>query len=281
MKKFWTMVLDYVMIALGSAVVALALNVLLVPNKVASGGVSAIGIVLYHLMHLPMSYSTLLMNLPLFLANIRLLGLRFGAKTAVGVFSLSAVLQLTANWQPWTNNVLLASIYGGVIAGAGLGWVFRYGGTTGGTDLAANLVNRYLGMPMGTALLIIDSIIMIVAVIVFGPELTMYGILAIFIQAKAIDLVQEGIETARTLLIISDHSEQIGRTIMDQMERGVTALNATGLYTGQDKRVLMCAISRSELSKIKAIVHEVDPHAFVIVLNAHEVLGEGFKPKLV
>ncbi len=281
MKKFWSLAIDYVMIALGSAVVALALNLLLVPNKVASGGVSAIGIVLYHLMRFPMSYSTLLLNIPLFLANIRLLGLKFGAKTAVGVLSLSAVLELTAGWQPWTNNVLLASIYGGVIAGAGLGWVFRYGGTTGGTDLAANLVNRFLGIPMGTGLLIIDSIIMIVAVIIFGPELTMYGILAIFVQGKAIDLVQEGIETSRTLLIISDQSEQIGRTVMDTMERGVTVLNATGLYTGQDKRVLMCAVSRNELNKIKTIVHEVDPHSFVIVLNAHEVLGEGFKPKLV
>ncbi|MGE5654074.1 MAG: YitT family protein [Bacillota bacterium] len=281
MKKFWAAAIDYIMIALGSALVALALNVLLVPNKVASGGVSAIGIVLFHLMHFPMSYSTLLLNIPLFLANIRLLGLKFGAKTAVGVLALSAVLEFTANWQPWTNNVLLASIYGGVIAGAGLGWVFRYGGTTGGTDLAANLVNRYLGVPMGTGLLVIDSLIMIVAVIVFGPELTMYGILAIFVQAKAIDLVQEGIETSRTLLIISDRSEEIGRTVMDRMERGVTALNATGLYTGQEKRVLMCAISRSELNKIKTIVHEVDPHAFVIVLNAHEVLGEGFKPRLV
>jgi uncharacterized membrane-anchored protein YitT (DUF2179 family) len=176
-----------------------------------------------------------------------------------------------------TEDLLLAAIYGGVLSGIGLGIAFRAGGSTGGTDMAAQLVARFFPTSVGQALLIVDGMVIVLAGIAFGLELAMYALIAVFITTKTVDVVQEGPNYAKACLIISDHPEPIGESIMQRLERGVTMLDGRGMYTKYDKEVLLVIVSRMEIAAVKSIVAEVDRKAFVIIYDVHEVLGEGFR----
>ncbi|ACL70387.1 YitT family protein [Halothermothrix orenii] len=270
--------IDYLGITMGSILTALGLTLFLIPNKIAAGGVSGLATVIYYLFDLPVGITMLLINIPLFITGIKVLGASFGARTVYGIITLSIFTDLFQPLVPaLTNNLLLSAIYGGVLGGLGLGLVFRFKGTTGGTDMVARLINHYTGMSMGQGLLLADGFVVALAGIFFNVEVALYATLTIFINSKTIDLVQEGLDISKVALIISRHSLKIKDEVLSSLERGVTGLKGYGGYTGEDKDVLLCIISRSEVTKLKRLVYNIDPEAFVIITNAHEVLGEGFK----
>jgi uncharacterized membrane-anchored protein YitT (DUF2179 family) len=219
----------------------------------------------------------LIINIPLFLAGLKIMGKSFGIRTIYGIASLSLFTDLLQpHMTALTNDLLLASIYGGVIGGIGLGLVFRFRGTTGGTDLIASLINYYTGIPVGEGLLIADGIVVTLAGIFFNLEVALYAAVTIFITSQTVDVIQEGLNFKKGVLIISDKAEEINKMVVDELSRGITEFEAKGGYTGERKKVLLCIISRSEVSEIKRAVVEIDKDAFVIISNVHEVLGEGF-----
>ena len=272
-------VYEFLGVTLGVFLIALGLDMFLIPNKIAAGGVSGIATILHFLFHLPVGMVMLVLNIPLFLMGIYRMGLGFGFRSLYGTIALSVVIDVLAPVVPVpTHDVMLAGLYGGVLTGLGLGLVFRYKGTTGGTDLMAAIIRTYTGSNIGQILFMADAGVALAAGIVFdSSELALYALITIFITSWLIDLVLEGISYARAFIIISDRSEEISRLIMEKMDRGVTALHGKGLYTGIDRPVLLSVVSRSEVSQLKEIVYTIDPGAFVILTKVHEVLGEGFK----
>ncbi len=273
--------LDYLGILVGVSLTSLALSWLQIPNKIAAGGVSGLAIVLYYLWGWSVSWTMFMLNLPLFLACLWVFGPRFGAKTLFGAAFISITLEFwdkVVHLQPLTREPLLAALYGGVVAGIGMGLAFRFRGTTGGTDLAAQLLHRFTGISVGQSLLFFDGSIIALAGLVFrSTELALYAIITLFVTGKVVDIILEGFDYAKAAFIISEHSEAIGQKILSELQRGATGLSGRGLYSTTRKEVILCVISRAEVSKMKELVHQIDPKAFVIISDVHEVLGEGFK----
>lgn len=272
------LIIDYLGVAAGSAVVALALDWFLVPNRIAAGGVSGLATVVHHVFGLPVGVTMLAVNVPLFLASVKAIGLRFGVKTIFGTVVTSVLVDVLApHLVPLTRDPALASIYGGVLAGIGIGVTFRFGGSTGGTDMAARLLNRFTSISVGRSLLIFDGFVIALAGIVFNPELAMYAFLSVFVTSKAIDAIQEGSTYAKGAFIISDKADEIGGKILHELERGVTALKGKGLYTQRDRDVLFVIVARQEIHRLSRLVHSVDPKAFMVITDVSDVLGEGFR----
>ena len=273
--------LDYIGILVGVSITALALVWLLIPNKIAAGGVSGLAIVVYHLWGLPVAITMLLLNLPLFLGSLATFGPRYGVKTLFGTTFISIMIEFwdkVMNLIPLTKDPLLASLYGGVIAGVGMGIAFRFRGTSGGTDLAAQLLNRISGVSVGHSLLLFDGFVIIMAGLAFNSsELALYAIITLFITSKALDAILEGLDYAKAAIIISEQSDVIGERILTELQRGATALFGRGLYSSSNKEIILCVISRAEEVRLKELVKQLDPKAFVIITDVHEVLGEGFK----
>ncbi|CCU80098.1 hypothetical protein BH3604 [Halanaerobium saccharolyticum subsp. saccharolyticum DSM 6643] len=270
-------IIEYLGITAGSFLIALALTVFLVPNRIAAGGVSGLATVIYYITSFPIGITMLIINIPLFLAGVKIMGKSFGVRTIYGIASLSIFTDLLQpHMTSLTDDLLLASIYGGVVGGIGLGLVFRFRGTTGGTDLIASLINYYTGISVGEGLLIADGIVVTLAGIFFNLEVALYAAVTIFITSQTIDVIQEGLNFKKGLLIISDKAEEINQMVVDDLNRSTTEFAAKGGYTGEKKRVLLCIISRSEVSEVKRAVADIDKDAFVIISNVHEVLGEGF-----
>lgn len=269
--------IDYLGITFGSFLIALALTVFLVPNRIAAGGVSGLATVIYYITSFPIGITMLIINIPLFFAGLKIMGSSFGIRTIYGIVSLSVFTDLLQpRMTALTDDLLLASIYGGVIGGIGLGIVFRSRGTTGGTDLIASLLNYFTGITVGEGLLIADGIVVTLAGIFFNLEVALYAAVTIFITSQTIDVVQEGLNFKKGVLIISDQADKINQMVVNELNRGVTEFEAKGGYTGDKRDVLLCIISRSEVSELKSAISEIDKDAFVIISNVHEVLGEGF-----
>lgn len=274
------LLIDYLGITIGSFATAVGLAIFLVPNKIAAGGVSGIATVLYFLFRFPVGLAMLLINIPLFLLGISEMGINFGVRSLYGTVILSVFTDiLLPHTKPLTLNPLLASIYGGGLSGLGLGIVFRCRATTGGTDLAARVLNRYLPISIGQALLVIDSLVIAAAGIVFNAELALWALIALAVTSRVIDLIQEGEDYTRVAFIISQQSDRIARGIFQKLDRGATALKGRGMYTGKELEVVLSVITRSEQTQLKDLVQEADPGAFVVLADAHEVLGEGFQPR--
>ena len=271
-------ILDYLGITFGSVLTALALTVFLIPNRIAAGGVSGLATVVYYLTNFPVGIMMLIFNIPIFFLGVRVLGASFGARTIYGMIVLSLFTDLLQPLvAPLTNDLLLATIYGGALAGLGLGIVFNSRGTTGGTDMVARLINHYTSFSIGQGLLLADGFVVLLAGVFFNAEVALYAAITILISSKTIDLVQEGFDFAKAVLIISSESERVKAEVINVLDRGLTVLKGYGGYTGDDKNVLLCIISRSEVVKLKRLVYQVDPDAFMIITNVHEALGEGFK----
>jgi len=278
MKKYQVL-WDLVGITIGSFITALGLVAFLIPNKIAAGGVSGLATVLYYLFQFPVGITMFIINIPLLLLCVKELGMKFGVKSLYGTFAISFFVDSIAVFitQPWTNDSLLAAVYGGVVCGLGLGIVFRSKGTTGGTDLAAALINKFVKISLGYSLLTIDALVIILAGIVFNVEQALYALVAVFVTSKMIDVVQEGVSYTKAAVIISEEYQMISKELLARMSRGVTSFKSKGVYTEKEREVLLCVVAQSEVSTLKSIVYSIDPRAFVIVSNVHEVLGEGFK----
>lgn len=258
---------------------ALGLDLFLIPNKIAAGGVSGLATVIHYVIHTPVGLTMLFLNAPLFLWAIYRLGLKFGFRSLYGTISLSVVIDTLAPYLPVpTRDPLLASVFGGVLTGLGLGLVFRYRGTTGGTDLAAAILRTYTGTNVGQLLFVVDAFVVLVAGFTFKSwELAMYALITVFITSWLIDVVQEGFSYTKAFFVISEHVDEIAQVVMQEMDRGVTALKGRGMYTGAEREVLFTVVNRSEVTRLKDVIYSIDPRAFVVLADVHEVLGEGFK----
>lgn len=265
----------FAMIA-GAFFIAASFNLFLLPNRIASGGVSGISVIVNTLFSIPPAYTQWALNVPLFLAGIAVLGRQFGLKTAIGSIVLPFLVLLTAHWPPPTHNPLLASLFGGLGVGIGLGLVFRGRGSTGGLDVAAQIVHRLAGIRLGLAVAMLDGLVIVSAGIFISLENALYALIGLFATSKTIDLVQTGFQTSKAAFIISRKPEQVARAILHELDRGLTKLRGEGGYTGEERPVLLTVVGQHEVARLKTLVRGVDPAAFVIISNAAEVLGEGF-----
>jgi len=273
-------VFDYVQIVVGSLLVAAGTNLFFVPNNVVSGGVTGISIIAHHLLRTPVGLVVLLLNLPLLWLGWRFAGgMRFFVRTAVSVIVLALGIDLSAPFLvPPTHDRLLVICYGGLMDGLGMGLVFRGRGTTGGTDVLARLAHRHLGVGVGQALLALNVVIFGAAAFVFGAEAVMVALALAFVSARVLDLVQAGFSAARSALIISTRTDEVREAVLERLGRGITVLHGQGGYSGEQRPVLYLVVAPHEVGRLKRLVAQVDPAAFVAITPAQEVLGEGFAP---
>ncbi|OCA88372.1 hypothetical protein A8F94_10595 [Bacillus sp. FJAT-27225] len=269
--------MEYIYILTGSAVIALSFNLFLLPNRIASGGVSGISTILDAVFGWEPAFVQWSLNIPLFIAGVLLLGKQFGIKTLVGTVFLPLVVFASAHLEPWTADPLLGALFGGIGVGLGLGIVFRGKASTGGTDLAAQIIHKYTGMTLGRCVVLIDGLIVLAACLIFDIERGLYALIALYVTSKTIDLVQVGFGNSKMAMIITSKQEEVRQGILTKIDRGVTRLSAFGGYTDTEKPVLMCVVDQLEFTNLKQLVKTIDPAAFVIVMDAAEVLGEGFK----
>jgi uncharacterized membrane-anchored protein YitT (DUF2179 family) len=268
---------EYIYILIGSAVVAIGFNLFLLPNRVASGGVSGISTIFDSLFAWEPAFVQWAFNIPLFIAGVIFLGKQYGVKTLIGTLFLPFVVFLTRDMEPATLDPLLGALFGGVVVGIGLGLAFRGNASTGGTDLAAQIVNKFTGLSLGTCVALIDGMIVIAAAFVFDLEGGLYALIGLFATSKTIDLVQVGFGYSKMAIIITNKQDEVSKGIFEKIDRGVTRLSAVGGYTDDERPILMCVVDQTEFTKLKQLVKSIDASAFVVVMDASEVLGEGFK----
>lgn len=243
--------------AFGTLISASGLAFFLIPNRMNDGGLTGLAVLLHYLLHWPIGPLVFILNVPLLAAVSYFIGLPFVFRTLLGVTMLSVWLAVLPE-HPLTHDLLLAALYGGVLSGAGLGIVFRFGGSTGGTDLVARLLRYFAGTSMGAGLLGTDTLIIALTALFFGLNLGMYSAVALFVGTRVVDLIQEGLDFRREALVISDQGEQISKDIMERMGRGVTLLSGRGGYTDKERPVILVVIGRSEVQDLKDIVYRLD-----------------------
>lgn len=274
----------YALITIGILVTAFGLNAFLIPNKIAAGGVSGLATVVYYTVRdlgitLPIGVQMLFMNVVLLAIALKARGWRYAARTIYGIVGLSLAIDLLAPITPHlaTHDLLLAALYGGATTGIGLGLVFKAGGNTGGTDIIAQLLARKVPLGVGQLMLATDAVVTLFAALRFGPELALYGAVAIYVAGQAIDLLLEGFSVEKAAFIISDASDAIADAIINDLHRGCTAVQARGVYSNTDREMLFVVVSRTEIDALKSVVNTIDPTALVIISDVHEAIGEGFK----
>ena len=276
-KNFpWQLLKHLVGIILGATIVSVSINTLIIPNQIADGGVTGIAIILHYLFHWPVSWTILLLNLPLFILGLRLVGRKFLVYSVVGVSVLSVMLSLTTHLPALTHDTLLAVISAGVLSGIGMGIIFRSSGSLGGTDILAVLFARTTAFSVGQILLGIDGMIFLAVAVLFRPEMAMYALIYMFIATRVVDMVQEGLSHSKSVMVMTTRPQEIANELMEQLDRGVTLFQATGAFSGEAKQVVYCVISRTELSQVKKIIRDQDSQAFVAISEVPEVVGEGF-----
>lgn len=266
-------------ILLGAILVAVALEIFLVPNHVIDGGIVGISIITSHLTGLNLGILLFVLNLPFFFLGYKQIGKTFALSTLFGVVVMSAGTNLLHHVPGLTQDTLLASVFGGIILGIGVGLVIRNGGSLDGTEILAILFNKKLPLSVGQTVMFMNLFILGSAGFVFGWDRAMYSLIAYFIAFKMIDITIEGFNETKSVWIISDHPDELGNIILNRLGRGVTYLSGEGAYTGDAKKVLFCVVTRLEEAKLKTIVEEVDPHAFLAIGHIYDVQGGQFKKK--
>ena len=273
---------DYFLILLGSSLQAVSLRTFLVPASLASGGISGLAQIINSYTRWPIGVMVLLGNLPLFILGWRFLGgPRFAARTAFAVLSFSILVDIPLPFLPTggiTNDIVLNTLYGGVVSGIGYGLVYRGRGTSGGTDILARILSSWRGIPVTQSYLITDALIIFLAGLSFSWENALYSLVLLYISGIAAESISQGSNVLQTGLIITVKPEPIIEEIFLRLRRGVTIMNAKGGYSGEDKTILLCVVTRAEIPHLKTITRDLDPQAFLIIGQAHEVRGEGFLP---
>ena len=278
MQKIWYR--DILCIIVGTVLIALGLVVFTIPNHIAPGGISGLATAIAHVTGLSVGVLSMLMNVPLLIIGWWRLGFVPMVKTIVATILLSILIDVLPLYLPgYTNNPLLCAILGGVLCGAGMGLLFTRNISTGGTDLIGLLLRRsFPQVSMGKLMLLVDALVVLVAVCVFQDvDVALYSGVTIFCTSKVIDAIQQGVDYAKVIYIITERGEQMRKTLVDELERGVTLLDARGGFTGASKSVLLTVARRNEVATTIQIAKKVDPNAFIISFNATEVHGEGFK----
>ena len=267
-------------IIIGSSIFSFGFVHFNMQSQLGEGGFSGITLILYFMLHWDPALMNLILNIPMFILGWKLLGRRAFIYTIVGTVSVSISLKLFQIYEfqmGLEDDKLLAALYAGVFVGIGLGIVFRFGGTTGGVDIIARLVNKYVGWSMGKTMFTFDVFVILASWATFlDARSVMYTLVAVYVGGRLIDFVQDGAYSAKGALIVSQHHEEIAKMISERMVRGITVFSASGYYTKKNQPVLYCVVGRNEIVRLKSIVNAVDPHAFVSIIDVHDVAGEGF-----
>jgi uncharacterized membrane-anchored protein YitT (DUF2179 family) len=275
------LVQDYSLILIGTLILAVSLHVFFIPNQLVAGGLSGSAQLINSFTGWPIGTLTFLINIPLFVLGWRLLGgRRFLARTVVSSLVFAIVLDgLEILWPgaQLTGDLGLNALYGGVTAGIGAGLVFRAKATSGGTDILARILERRLAMPLSQAYLFTDGLVVFLAGLAFGWERALYAVIGLYVGGVVTEITLNGSNIMRVATIITGRPETVAERILSELERGVTNWTGRGMYTGRERHVLLCVVSRAEIVPLKSIIHEADPEAFVIIGQAQEVLGEGFR----
>jgi uncharacterized membrane-anchored protein YitT (DUF2179 family) len=278
----WKSIRDYILIIIGAFIQALSLRLFLVPSQLVSGGLSGAGQILYYLYNWPIGLVVFLGNIPLFILGWRYLGgPRFATRTILAIVAFSGFTDLLLSQtghSAFTPDPFLNTLYGGIMMGVGLGIVYRGRGTSGGTDIIGRILNRQFGLSISMAYLVTEALVILAAGVFFNWEIALYGLLMIYISGIAADRVLEGSNVIRDVMIITEKTDAVSQALMDELERGTTIINARGGYSNQDRPILYCVVTSSEVMQLKTIVHDIDPDAFMVVGSANEALGEGFTP---
>ncbi len=263
----------------GAFVMAFGISLFLLPNKLSSGGLSGVATIVYYLLNIPMGTTILICNIPLFVIAVYKLGKTFFVKSLVGTICLSVFIDLLDKLPALTEDRFLACIYGGIIIGIGTAIILKVDSSTGGTDLISYIAREYRPtMRMSNVIIMIDIVIVTLNIICFRIiEIGLYSAIAIYLMGKIIDILFEGIYFTKLILIVSDKNQEIAKEIGDKVRRGTTGLYGKGMYTQNEKLVLMCAASRGDIGKVKLVARNIDPKCFIIITNSREVVGMGFK----
>ena len=287
-SKDWFMA--YTLITIGAFILAAGFVLFIDPHRIAPGGVYGIGIITHYLTQgmfswapqgLPIGTVGLILNIPLTILGIKILGPRFGVKTVIGFLLSSVFIDLLHGffgYAPLVDDALLSSIFGGVFIGFGLGLIFKSKATSGGSDIIAMIFAKYTRLPLGQLMIYVDSSIVLLALLAFKDwKIPLYSWIVIYITGKVIDMTIQGVSYDKTLFIVSDKWELIRDKIIVDLERGGTLINVTGMYQGADKKMIFTNVSRREVYMLKDYIKSIDPVAFITVIDANEILGEGFK----
>lgn len=283
-KKIYQELRSYLQIVVGCFIMAVGFVVFIAPMKLAPGGVYGIAIILHHLFDFPIGLSGLALDIPLLILGTLILGPKFGVKTVVGIVSLSAWISLLEFLYGYNllidseSAYFLMTLFGSVLIGLGLGLIFKTRATSGGTDILASILQKYTHLSIGTSLIIVDSIIVLIALAAFKDwEIPLYSWIAIYVTGLVADKVVVGFRTDKTVFIISDKHEEIRDVILNQLGRGGTYIKGEGMYNGREKEIIYTIVDRKELPTLIYKVHEIDPNAFLSIIDASETLGDGFK----
>ena len=264
---------------LGSFTIATGIALFLLPNQLSSGGVAGIATITYYLFNIPMGTMMVLINVPLFLVSIFKMGKYFFVKSMIGTVTLSIFIDFLDKFKALTEDRFLACVYGGIILGIGTAILLKVNSSTGGSDLVSYVAKKYKPtVQAGNIIVIIDIVIVTLNMIFFREiEIGLYSAIAIYLMGKIIDILFEGIDFTKLMIIVSDKSEEISKDIEEKIERGVTGLYGKGMYTNSKKLVLMCVAPRREVARIKMLARKIDPRSFIIITNSREVVGQGFE----
>ena len=272
----------YSMILVGAFIMASGFVFFITPYRIVPGGVYGISIVLHHMFGTPVGLVALGFDIPLTLLGIRILGPRFGVKTVIGfILTAGFVDLLTYLWGELPlveDDALLSSIFGGLLIGLGLGLIFKAKATSGGSDIVAMIISKYTRLPLGQLMIAVDSVIVLVGLVVFQDwKIPLYSLIVIFITGRVIDIVLQGISYDKTLFIISEKPRELRDKIINDLNRGGTFIQGKGMYNDKDRTIIYTVVNRREMAILQDFVHQIDPNAFMTVINANEILGNGFK----
>lgn len=264
---------------LGALIMAAGVSLFLLPNQLSSGGIAGVATIFYYLLNIPMGTVIIAINIPLFLFSMYKVGKMFFLKSTLGTVAMSVFIDLLDKIEPLTNDRFLACIYGGILLGLGTTLLLKAESSTGGSDLISYIAKKYKPtVRSGNIIVIIDIIIIALNVIFFKEiEIGLYSAIAIYIMGKIIDIFFEGINFTKLMIIVSSKSEEIAKQIDKKVARGSTGLYGKGMYTNENKLILMCAAYRKDVARIKIIAKEIDPKSFIVITNSREVVGQGFK----
>jgi len=282
MKNIYPTLRDYFLILIGAFIQAVGLRLFFIPANLASGGVSGVAQLVNSVTGWQIGLMVLIGNIPLFLLGWRYLGgSKFIVRTALAVVTFSFFTDLLVHFIPATgitDDLLLNSLYGALVSGIGFGIVYRGQGTSGGSDILARILNRWRGVPISQSYMIVDSAVILAAGFIFGWKEALYALIALYVSGIVTETAAQGMSVVRTALIITSQPEVVSQQIFEILERGVTLLPGKGGYTGADRTILYCVVTRTETMRLKRIVNKADPDAFMVIGQAHEALGEGFSP---
>lgn len=280
-KIVWKTLKKHIFLLLGAVFASIGLEIFLVPNNIIDGGIIGISIIFSHLTKLPLGIFIFVLNLPFLVVGYKQIGKTFVWSTLFSITALAIGVTVLHPIPGITQDVLLASVFGGITLGIGVGLIIRYGGSLDGTEIVAIILDKRTGFSIGEIVMFFNLFILSSAGLVFGWDKAMYSLIAYFIAFKVIDITVEGLEESKAVIIVSEQPEELAEVLLARLGRGVTMLHGKGAFTGVFKGVLYCVVTRLEIAKLKSIIEEIDPNAFVTFSDVHEVMGGRFKKRAI